>query len=305
MTTKHKQPKPLHSTTGTDLAPNETGATGHHSSVSDQIFFIFPDNDLTSAIAQASFDTNTKTLKLRLANSSLAICGQPSSVHHSDRRLLSKTQDEGDLRQAGSYAGRLQPMEVKADIKVRCFSRPVVSEDESEQKASNTSGKIVEDVEPSLPLIRKQGSLNGPQCEEILKNLELLQDSGAFEHHERIFNFFLQRFVEKESKDMKEIVNEQEIPNGDHCNQVLKRFQLFQQNGWLKKDDQLSSLYSRLSTRKEHADMEVALIIEQGVSYWLHKQLGKSKLYFISVIKLAEHCQLRNRNILSQEPISY
>ena len=29
-----------------------------------------------------------------------------------------------------------------------------------------------------------------------------------------------------------------------------------------------------------------------------HKQLGKSKLYFNSVIELAEHCQLRNPNIL-------
>ena len=298
MTTKHKQPKPLHSTTGTDLAPNETRATGHHSSVSDQISLIFPDNDLTSTIAQASIDTNTKTLDLSLANCNLAICGQLSSVHHSDRHLFSKTQGEGDLRQADSYAGQIQPMEVKADSTVQCISRPVVSEEESQQKVRYTSGEIVEDVEPLLPLIRKQGSLNGPQCEEILQNLELLQDSGAFEKHERIFNFFLQRFVEKENKDMKEIANEQQIPNGEHCNQMLKKFQLFQQNGRLKKDEQLSSLYSRLCTKDGYADMEVALIIEQGVSYWLHKQLGKSKLYFISVIKHAMHCQLRNRNIL-------
>jgi len=298
MTTKHKQPKTAHSATVTDSVPNETGATGHHSSVSDQILFIFPDNDLTPTIAQARNDTNSKAMDLSLANCNLAVCGQPGTVHHSDCHLLSKNRGEGDLRQADSYVKQIQPMEAEADSTVQCLSRPTVSEEESQQKPSNSSGEMILDVEPSIPVVRKQGFLNGPQCEDVLKHLELLQDSGAFEHHERIFNFYLQRFVEKVSKGMKEIANEQQIPNGEHCNQVLKRFQLFQQNGQLKKDEQLSSLYSTLCTKKEYADMELALIIEQGVSYWLHKQLSKSKLYFISVIKLAEHCQLRNPNIL-------
>ena len=44
--------------------------------------------------------------------------------------------------------------------------------------------------------------------------------------------------------------------------------------------------------------MELALIIEQGVAFIYHKQLGKSKRHFTSVIELAEHCKLRNPNIL-------
>ena len=44
--------------------------------------------------------------------------------------------------------------------------------------------------------------------------------------------------------------------------------------------------------------MELALIIEQGVSFMYNKQLSKSKLYFTSVIQLADHCKLRNPNIL-------
>ena len=261
------------------------------------MIFSFPDDDHTSTIAQASIDTNTKTINLSVSNFNHAVLGQPSTVHHSDCRFLSKTRGEGGPRQADSYLGQIQPMEADADSQVQCFSRPAVSEEESEQKPSNLSGEIVEDVEPSLPVIRKQGALNGLQCEEILKNFELLQDSGGFERHQRIFNLLLQRCMKKENKDMKGIANQQQIPNGEHCNQVLK-FQLFQENGRLKKDEQLSCLYSRLCTKNEYADMALTFVIEQGVSYWLHKQLSKSKLYFISVIKLAEHCQLRNPNIL-------
>ena len=61
-------------------------------------------------------------------------------------------------------------------------------------------------------------------------------------------------------------VNKQQIPNGEHCNQTLKKAQLFQENGCLKKDAQLLSVYSRLCTKNEYADMELALIIEQGSS---------------------------------------
>ena len=111
-----------------------------------------------------------------------------------------------------------------------------------------------------------------------------------------MFTFFLQRCVEKGNKDVE--INKQQIPNGEHCNQALKKVQRFQENECLKKDAQLLSLYSRLCTKKEYADMELALIIEQGVAFIYHKQLGKSKRYFTSVIELAEHCKLRNPNIL-------
>ena len=187
-------------------------------------------------------------------------------------------------------------MEGEADNSVLCFSRPTVSEEESQHKSSNSSSEILLDVESSLPVVKKQGFLNGPQCEEILKNLELLQDSGKFQEHKHMFNFSLQRCVEKRNKDME--VNKQQIPNGDHCNQALKKFQLFRENGRLKKDEQLFSLYSRLCTKQEYADMALALIIEQGVSFMYNKQLGKSKLYFTSVTQLADHCKLRNPNIL-------
>ena len=298
MTTKHKQPTTPHSATVTDSAPNETRATGHQSAVFDQTLFSIPDNGLNSTTAQACTDTNTKTMNLDLANCSLAVFGQSSNVHHSDSHLLRKSQEESDLMRADCYVEQTRPMEAEASSIVQCFGKLGISVEESQQKPNTSSGEVLLDIERSLPVIRKQGFLNGPQCEEILKTLEILQDNGNFEPHKRFFNFCLQRSAEKGNKEMEVTANEQQIPHGDHCNQVLKKFQLFQEKGRLKEDEQLFSLYSRLCTKKEFADMELALIIEQGVSFMYNKQLSKSKLYFTSVIELAEHCQLRNPNIL-------
>ena len=228
---------------------------------------MFTPDDSTSVIAETTLETKTKTLNVILENCNAVLVSQVQQI---------------------------EPMEAEADSIVQSFSKPADSEEESEQNSSNC--EIILDVEPSLPVIKKQGVLNGPQCEEILKTLELLQDSGKFQDHQRMFQFFSQQCVEKGNKDME--VNKPQIPNGDGCNQVHKKFQAFQENGWLKKDEQLLSLYSRLCTRKEFADMELALIIEQGVSYMYHKELGKSKRYFIFVIEMGKHCQLRNPNIL-------
>ena len=208
----------------------------------------FTPDDSNSVIAETSLETKTKTMNVILENCNAVLVSQ---VEH------------------------IQPLEAEADSIVQCFRRPAVSEEDSQQKSNNSTGEILLDVEPSLPVIRKQGFLNGPQCEEILKELELLQDSGKFQDHQRMFKFLLQRCVEKGNKDME--VNKQQIPDGDHCNQVNKNLQAFQENGWLKKDEQLSSLCSRLCTKKEYADMELALIIEQGVSYLFHNNLKKSK----------------------------
>ena len=298
MTTKQKQPKALHSATVTDSAPNETGATGHQSAVCDQILFSVPDNDLYSTFAQASMDTDSKTMNLSLANCNFVVYGQSSPVRNSDSHVLRKSQEEADLRGADYYVEQIRPMEAEVSSIVQFFNRPGVSMEESQQKRNTSSGEILLDVEQSLPVIKKQGILNGPQCEEILKNLEHLQDNGKFEHHKHLFNSCLERCEEKGNKGMEAIANEQQIPRGEQCNNVLKKFQLFQEKGWLKEDEQLFSLYSRLCVKQEYADMPFALILEQAVSFMYNKQLRKSKLYLTSVIKLAEHCQLRNPNIL-------
>ena len=236
-------------------------------------------------------------MNLSLANSNFVVYDQSSTVHHSESNYLRKRQ-EADLTRADCCVEQIRPMEAETSSIVQFFNRPGVSVEESQQKRNTSSGEILLDVEPSLPVIKKQGTLNGPLCEEILKNLELLQDNGKFEDHKRLFNSCLERCVEKGNKGAEVIATVQQIPKGEHCNKVLKKFQLFQEKGRLKEDEQLFSLYTRFCTKQEYADMAFALILEQAVSFMYNKQLRKSKLYLTSVIELAEHCQLRNPNIL-------
>ena len=297
MTTKHGQLKPLHSATVIASAPNETRATGHHSSGFDQMLFSFPNNDLSSTIAQASIDNNTKTMNITLANCNLAVAGQ-SSTEHRDCHLLGKNRGDCGLRRADCHVEQIQHMEARAGNSEQCFSRERVFKEGNQQQPDTSSGEILLDVEPSLPVIGKQGFLNGPKCEEILKNLELLQDNGKFDHHMYFFNCCLQPSTKEGNRYMEVIANEQQIPHIDHCNQVLKKCQVLQEKEKLKGDEKLLSLYSRLCTKEGYADMELALIIEQGVSFMYHNQLSKSKLYFTSVIQLGKYCQLRNSNIL-------
>ena len=53
-----------------------------------------------------------------------------------------------------------------------------------------------------MPLIEKQGYLNGQECERILKRLEILQDEGKFADHERLVTAFITRFADGENPDM-------------------------------------------------------------------------------------------------------
>ena len=107
MATKHK-PKPLHSTTVTDLGPNEIGEAGQHSAVLQQILISFQDNDVTSPIVETNIDTNTKTMNLSVGNCNIAVFGQSSTVHHSDCHLPSTDRGKGDLGQAVSYVQQIQ-----------------------------------------------------------------------------------------------------------------------------------------------------------------------------------------------------
>ena len=160
MTTRYEQPKTPHLATVTDSAPNDIGVASHQSALCDQILFSIPEKDLSSTFVQVSIDTNTKTMSLSLTNCNLLLFGQSSTVHHSDSNLLRKSQEEADLREADCCVEQIRPME----------ARPDGSVEESQQKPNTSSGtgEILLDIEPSLPVIRKQGFLNGSHCEEIL-----------------------------------------------------------------------------------------------------------------------------------------
>ena len=53
-----------------------------------------------------------------------------------------------------------------------------------------------------MPLIKKQGYLKGPQCDRVLEMLEILQDSGKFNEHERLVTSWLKRCSDGKKPDM-------------------------------------------------------------------------------------------------------
>ena len=172
-------------------------------------------------------------------------------------------------------------------------------EDPQNQNVSDES--LVTDIEPSLPLIKKQGYLNGPHCERMMEQLENLQDSGNFEQHMRLVNLYLKHCEKRKITNMeaqRETRQAKQVP-GTQCEQLLKKLQLLENNDKLQENEKLLfSLYSRLCEEKENADMELSLIIEQGVSFMYQKEFKKSNLFLSSVIELGNYCQLRNPNIL-------
>ena len=127
MTTRYELLKTPHSATVTNSALSENGPASHQSAVCDQILFSFPDKDLNSTFAQASIDTNTKTMNLILANCNFVVLGQSNTVHHSDSTLIRKSQEEADLTRADCCVEQIRPMEVEASSIVQYFSRPGVS----------------------------------------------------------------------------------------------------------------------------------------------------------------------------------
>lgn len=165
-----------------------------------------------------------------------------------------------------------------------------------EQSLSGESSTL--DAELSLPLIAKQGYLNGPQCERIMEQLEALQDNGKFEQHKRLVNSCLKRIEDVKSSDVRLKRTTQQQLRDAKCELLLKKLEVLQSNGKLSKNENLYAMYSRLSRERENADMELSLVIEQAVSFMYHKELKKSKLFLTSVIELGSYCQLRNPAIL-------
>jgi hypothetical protein len=74
------------------------------------------------------------------------------------------------------------------------FTMPheIVCKDEPSNRAKYNGTSImikthhVSDVDRPLPMITKQGYLNGKQREEIIEKLVNLQDNGKFEEHETL-----------------------------------------------------------------------------------------------------------------------
>ena len=268
--------------------------------------------------ANVEFEANwympENKLLLTIKDCEVATVGQSTSIkHQSDCEHCSPTgqtqpnnSDDWEARVArfpknvsGNVVERADVSDVEDNQKQVNLNASQQIEDPQNQNVSDES--LVTDIEPSLPLIKKQGYLNGPHCERMMEQLENLQDSGNFEQHMRLVKLYLKHCEKRKITNMeaqRETRQAKQVP-GTQCEQLLKKLQLLENNGKLQENEKLLfSLYSRLCEGKENADMEVSLIIEQGVSFMYQKEFKKSKLFLSSVIELGNYCQLRNPNIL-------
>ncbi|XP_078351633.1 uncharacterized protein LOC144636324 [Oculina patagonica] len=172
-------------------------AEGQESRSHVNTLFTFLLDGPASVTAEAKLDTESNTLNILVTNCNLVTVGQSNPqqlkyncclqeehkcVSNIDNEVRSdsapKTADSADR----SLGGRLN--QAAQDCK------PVDSDE------------IVVSVEPLLPLIKKQGYLNGLQCERIMEQLEILQDNGKFAEHEGLVKSYLHRCGEEKNSDL-------------------------------------------------------------------------------------------------------
>ena len=266
-------------------------------------------NPTFMSIAEANWDALKTTLTLKLKGCVAVLVGNSTTIQYQ-----SNCEDcsHGGQRQTNSFdGGKVQTtsdseildgsLAERTEMSAKQNRKHIEECEERTQKQNLSAESLGLNVELSLPLIKKQGYLNGSQCERIMEQLEILQDNGKFQKHKRLVDSYLNRCKDRKSTHMGSTKETQQNLNdvrGAQCEKALKKLELLQNNGKLDKNENLFSLYSRLCQEGENADMELSLIIEQAVSFMYQKEFKKSKLFLTSVIELGNYCQLRNPAIL-------
>lgn len=272
--------------------------------------FTIQGKDSTSTTIAADWDTHKNTLTLTIEDCDVVVVGQSTTIQYQSKcdhcsqaeQMQTNSFDKaiqtanGSKREDGSI--KRTEMSAKQDRDDNQMQLSLNETQECEEaKTQNLSAELLAiDVEPSMPLIEKQGYLNGPQCEQTMEQLELFQDNGKFDQHKRLVTLQLKRCENRKITNM--ALRRETKLHGAQCEQVLKQLEVLQIKGKLDENENLFSLYSRLCREGENADMEISLIIEQAVSFMYHKEFKKSKVFLTSVIQLGNYCQLRNAAIL-------
>jgi len=159
--------------------------------------FTFPLDDTTSVIAvQAAVNTESNTLNILLANCNLVTVGSSSKANCYLDANEHKCASNGEVSRSDSSLEQQKTTTENSD----CRLQPL---DEAQSCSQpDSSDLFTVSVEPLLPLIKKQGYLNGPQCERIMEQLEFLQDNGKFGEHESLVTSYLQRCGSTEKSDL-------------------------------------------------------------------------------------------------------
>ena len=292
-----------------NVQQNQIQQPGRQSSLrcAPPLFTILAKFSNSTPITQSNWSMFNNTLTLTIKGCDTVVVGNATTIQHQSIRdhccqgekIQTNSIDSGGIQTASGSKLLDGITSERTEILAQNDGKDTKEREERTLQEQHLSGESrALDAELSLPLIEKQGYLNGPQCERIMEQLEVLQDNGKFEEHKRFVNSYLKRIEDMKSTNMGfKRATQQHVRNAK-CEQVLKKLEVLQSNGKLSKNENLFALYSRLCRERENADMALSLVIEQAVSFMYHKELKKSKLFLSSVIELGSYCQLRNPAIL-------
>lgn len=203
-------------------------------------------------IVTAEVERRTNSITLTVNDCDVVIVGQPVSVPNGQSCALLKYR-EGSANDEATSASKNPIPEFKGTStttqEIVCKHKPGIPQKCNARVESDTSIIIkahqVLDIDRPLPMIKRQGYLNGKQCEEIIEKLVNLQDNGKFKEHETF---------------------------------VIANLKLCREN--------------------QNFDMELALLLEQGVAFSYHREFKKSRKLFNFVINKRVQHPLRNENLL-------
>lgn len=261
----------------------------------------------STPIAEANWNMFNNTLTLTVKGRDTIVVGNSTTIQHQSfcdhcckgEQIQTNSIDSGKVQITSGTKLLDGIIAERTEILAKIDGKDTQEREEwtlREQTLRSESRAL--DAELSLPLIGKQGYLNGPQCERIMEQLEVLQDNGKFEQHKRLVNSYLKCIEDVKSTHMGLQRATQQRVRDAKCEQVLKKLEVLQSHGKLSKNENLFAMNSRFCRERENADTELSLVIERAVSFMYHKEFKKSKLYLTSVIELGSYCQLRNPAIL-------
>ena len=160
-------------------------------------------------IVTAEVERRTNSITLTVNDCDVVIVGQPVSVPNGQSCALLKYR-EGSANDEATSASKNPIPEFKGTStttqEIVCKHKPGIPQKCNARVESDTSIIIkahqVLDIDRPLPMIKRQGYLNGKQCEEIIEKLVNLQDNGKFKEHETFVIANLKLCRENQNFDM-------------------------------------------------------------------------------------------------------
>lgn len=94
------------------------------------------------------------------------------------------------------------------------------------------------------------------------------------------------------------MIRKQGYLSGKQCEKIIEKLVNLQDNWKFKEHEQLVTANLKLCREKQNFDMELALLLEQGVAFSYHTEFKQSRKLFNSVINKRVQHPLRNENVL-------